>query len=238
MQLQTQDIPRSVFRPEPPPLWYVTNGETTVGPVLTGLLMKGVEYGRVPDYCHVRALRGTWRKLESVREIAALHSKVTQVVKAPTQDQLAELSRPLERIRDEEELCHDITRLSLIVTGAESAMFHYLDRSARTPVTRCVLGPMSSERLGHALPPYDVVLRAARSGRPVLGPPYGPAEDALAIRFASSQGGVGGAAMIPIFVNGALKAMLELSRPGHAFRRSDLQKAERIAQRSLRLRSN
>ena len=66
-----------------------------------------------------------------------------------------------------------------------------------------------------------------------MGPPYGPTEDALAIRFASSSGGVGGAAMIPIFVGNTLMAMLELSRPGHAFRRCDLQRAERIAQRAL-----
>ena len=45
--------------------------------------------------------------------------------------------------------------------------------------------------------------------------------------------GVGGAAMIPIFVGSSLRAMLELSRPVRAFRRDDLQRAERIAQRAL-----
>jgi hypothetical protein len=39
--------------------------------------------------------------------------------------------------------------------------------------------------------------------------------------------------MIPIFAGRELMAMLELSRPGHAFRRSDLCAAERIAQRAL-----
>ncbi|HVJ19609.1 MAG TPA: GAF domain-containing protein [Polyangiaceae bacterium] len=233
MQLQLNPV--SVFKSQPPPLWYVTNGELTVGPVLTGLLMRGVEFGRVPDYCHVRALRGTWRTLGSVREIAALHSKVT---KAPSYDQLAESARSIERIKDEEELCHDVTRLSLIVTGAESAMFHFLGRSARTLTTRCVLGPMSNERLGYALSEHDLVLQSARAGRPVFGPPYGATEDALAIRFASSENGVGGAAMVPVFIGGTLTAMLELSRPGHAFRRTDLQRAERIVQRALRQRAN
>ena len=69
--MQLQEIPKSVFRLEPPPLWYVTNGELTVGPVVTGLLMRGVEFGRVPDYCHVRTYRGDWRTLSSVREISA-----------------------------------------------------------------------------------------------------------------------------------------------------------------------
>ncbi len=231
-------VPTSVFRPQPPPLWHVTNGELTVGPVLTDLLIRGVEYGRIPDYCQVATIRGTWRKLEGVREIAALTSKVTAVVKAPSFEQLAELERPVELIRDEDELCQTITRLSLLVTGAESAMFHYLGRSARALTTRTVLGPMSNEQLGYVLPENDLVLRAARQGRPVLGPPYGPAEDALAVRFATSKNGVGAAAMVPIYVRGTLTAMLELSRPGHAFRRSDLRRAERIAQRSLMLRTN
>ena len=44
--------------------------------------------------------------------------------------------------------------------------------------------------------------------------------------------------MVPIFVAGNLTAMLELSRPGHAFRRSDLQRAERVVQHAMRTRSN
>ena len=47
--MQLQEIPKSVFRLEPPPLWYVTNGELTVGPVVTGLLMRGVEFGWKDD---------------------------------------------------------------------------------------------------------------------------------------------------------------------------------------------
>jgi len=226
----------SVFRPVPPPLWYVTNGELTVGPVLTDLLRRGFEFGRIPEYCQVRAFRGDWRDLYSVREIAALNSKVGP--KPPSEEQFVEWSRPVERLRDEEELAHTVTWLSLIATGAESAMFHYRGRFSRSLVTRSVLGPMSNERLGHALSERDLVLQSARMGRPVVGPPYGPIEDALAKRMASSSGGVGAAAMIPVVVGGTLRGMLELSRPGHAFRRGDLQRAERIVKRALITRAN
>jgi hypothetical protein len=58
------------------------------------------------------------------------------------------------------------------------------------------------------------------------------------MRFAGSKGGAGAVAMIPLFVEKELTAMLELSRPGHAFRRTDLQRAERIVQRALRQRHN
>jgi len=221
----------SVFRPLPPPLWYVTNGDLTVGPVPTSLLVRGVEHGRVPDECDVTTYWGFWRNVLHVREIAALNSKVGP--QPPTEEQLVELARPDARIRDEEDLAHTVTWLGLVTTGAESAMFHYRRLNASTFFTRSVIGPMSTERLGRALPDNDLLLEAARLGKPVIGPPYGPVEDALAIRMATSQGGVGAAAMIPIFSGRILRGMLELSRPGHAFRRADLQRAERIAKRIL-----
>lgn len=220
----------SVLRPNPPPLWYVTNGEVTVGPVVTGLLVRGVEYGRVPEYCRVSSQYGRWRALDSVREIAAK--------KRPAGSDLEEveairaLVRPREQLRDEEELSHHVARLAMLVTGAECAMFH-LRSGMQHFATRAVLGPLSDAPLNAILPENDLVLRSALIGRPVMGPPYGPAEDALALRFAASAGGVGGAAMLPIFVGNSLQGMLELARPGHAFRRRDLQRAERIAQRAL-----
>ena len=226
----------SVFRPLPPPLWYVTNGELTVGPVTTNLLVRGVEHGRVPDECHVTVYGGQWRNVYGVREIAALHSKSTR--NPLSDEQLVEWSRPGSTIRDEEELSHKITWLSMITTNAESAMFHYCGRRSRSFITRSILGPMSNERFGRALPEWDPLLEAARLGKPVMGPPYGPLEDALAMRMATSAGGVGAAAMIPIFHGGMLRGVLELSRPGHSFRRSDLQRAERIAQNVLSRQAN
>jgi hypothetical protein len=221
----------SVIKPNPPPRWFVTNGEVTVGPVLTNLLKRGVAEGMVPDYCHVSPPGGTWRRVEAVREVAALHKAASAT--ATTSEALAELTQATARIRDEDEVCYQVTRLAMLVTGAESAMFHFRERTSRSLVTRCVLGPVSDDLLNEELSPSDLLLHSARMGQPVFGPPYGRAEDALAMRFASTMGGVGGATMIPIFVDDSLRAMLEVSRPGHAFRRDDLQRAERIAFRAL-----
>src|SRR5690242_14827804 len=104
-----QPTPISVFKSLPPPLWYVTNGELTVGPVATDLLRRGVEYGRVPEYCQVKATRGAWRELMGVREIAALGTKPN--AKAPSEEQFAEWARPVERVKDDMELCHTLTWL-------------------------------------------------------------------------------------------------------------------------------
>src|SRR5262249_17091099 len=95
---------------------------------------------------------------------------------------------------------------------------------------------MPQDQLGLPLADDDLVLAAARARRPVVGPPYGPTEDALAMRFAASSGGVGAAAMIPIYQAGKLAGMLELARPGPSFRRGDLSRAERIVKGALRSR--
>jgi len=218
----------------PTPVWFVSNGETTVGPVATNLLKRGVEYGRIPYSCVVSPPAGWWRRLEAVREIAALWKRSSVSVPSPVPERLAQLeSLTPARIRDQDEVCYQITRLAIALTGAESGMFHFRERRSSSLTTRCVLGPMSKGMLYERLSPMDPLLRYAHTGTPIFGPPDGPAERALAKRFATTQGGVGGAAMIPIFVGSSLRGMLELSRPTRAFRRDDLQRAERVAQRGL-----
>ncbi len=236
--MQLNAIPHSVFLPQPPPLWYITNGEQSVGPVVTGMLVRGIEAGRVPDYCHVRVVRGDWRGINYVREVAALNSRVSYLPAGSGREAFMELTLLTGHIKDDDEFLYELAQLAMTATSAENAMFHCFERSTRAMVTRCVLGPMPYDRLGRPLPESDLVLQSARLGRPVIGPPYGPAEDALAMRFASSRGGAGAVAMIPISLAGSLTAMLELSRPGHAFRRDDLRRAERVVQRALRVRKN
>ncbi|HET9955393.1 MAG TPA: hypothetical protein VFQ61_12850 [Polyangiaceae bacterium] len=229
--MQILDTLGSVIRLPPPPLWYVTNGDLTVGPVPTNLLIRGIEAGRVPNFCEVKAGAGRWRGITAVREVAALYGKA----KTPS-EQFNEWSRSAEYIKDEAEFAHTLTWLSALATSAENAMFHYRANFGRSLITRSVLGPMAADRLGYPLSEHDLVLKTARLARPIFGPPFGPLEDALAKRFASSEGGSGAVAMIPFHIEGQLIAMLELSRPGHAFRRTDLQRAERIIKRALRKR--
>jgi len=220
----------SVFRFHPPPLWYVSNGEVRVGPVNTSVLIRGVERGRVPEDCKVRAFNGAWRGLTHVREIAVLQGKASP---EPAQEQIAEWGGFVARVRDEELLGHSVLRFALTLSGAESAMFHYRGRHGRTMFTRGVAGSVSTARLGYPLSEFDLVLRSARQGIPVQGPPYGPVEDELAKRFATSHATVGAVAMIPILVAGELAAKIELSRPGYAFRCNDLKRVERIGRRAV-----
>lgn len=222
---------RTVFSPIVPPLWYVSDGELTVGPVSTSLLLKGVEHGKVHEDCWVRTSSSYWRNVLAVREVAVLAGNLGP--RLPSGEQLVEWAGSAQRVRDEEEFSHNLAWLALVATGAECAMVHYRGPRSRRLFTRAIVGPMATEQFGRPLPDLDPVLCAARIGQPVIGPPFGLVEDALALRMASSQSGVGAAAAIPIFWLGSLRVVLELSRPGHAFRREDLKSAETIAQHTL-----
>ena len=236
--MQLHHIPQSVFLPQPPPLWYLTDGERSVGPIVTGQLVRHAEAGHLPDYCHVRMPRGRWRQLDFVREIAAFRRYGSRLPKAFVQEAFWELLLETKRVRDEDEFLHGLTETARATVGAESAMLHCLERRTRTMVTRSIVGSIPADRLGCSLPADDLVLQVARLNRPVCGPPYGPTEDALAMRLAHTRGGVGAAAMIPIPIYGTVRYMLEVARPGHAFRRADLQRAEHLVHKMLRLRRN
>ncbi len=190
----------------------------------------------MPDYCQVSPYRGEWRGLTSVREIAALNSKAS--AKAPSADQLAEWARPVERIKDEEELAHTVTWLSLVATGAESAMFHYRRRNTKALVTRSVLGPISNERLGYALPEQDLGPEGsparATCPRSALWPDRGCARHSLRRQSRWCGRGRDGSDFRRRYSDRDARAVT----PGHAFRRTDLQRAERLAQQAMRVRSN
>ncbi|HVU00457.1 MAG TPA: hypothetical protein VHE30_01850 [Polyangiaceae bacterium] len=240
----------SVIRPNPAPLWFVSNGEVTVGPVVTNLLKRGVAEGAIPDQCSVCPTEGTWRGLGAVREIAAMHRRNRPRLMVPDPEEIAEVELESVLCRDRDDVYHHFTRTAMLVTGAESAMFHAREPGVRTLVTRAALGSISDRVLDQELPGDDLVLRSACMGRPIFGSLFGTAEDGffgssfglpgdvLAQRFESAGADVGGAAMVPVFVGRSLRGMLELSRPGHAFRRDDLQRAERIAQRALHQQDN
>jgi hypothetical protein len=233
--MQVQAIRFGAFRPEPPPLWFVTDGETTVGPVLTDLLVRGVKQGRIPATCFARPLRGGWRSLDSIRELRALHHDPEPASQRRRRDPLLEVLPLLDGIRDQDELFQYATQLSVIVTGADAAMLHHAPNSSPDElVTRVALGPLATDRLGQPLPD-DLVLHTALTDHPIRGRADDGAEQReIADRLACDDNGVPGVAMIPFFTRYELVAMLELRRPDRAFRSTDLRLAERIVQRGLR----
>jgi len=225
----------------PPPLWFVTNGEVTVGPVTTNLLLRGIAHERVPDDCLVRERRWSgFRALDSVREVAALRREIATIgsVTVPVArygepgvracPSTERLRARLAWARDPSEVLNLCLLEAVWFTGALVGLVHRRTFPYPGLVTVGTAGPGLGRQMG--LPVYrdDPVLALAQEGRSLFGEPGDLAsavvQDRLGGLAASS-----GVAMVPVHVNGRLYALLELGRPDHAFRDEDVRRVARIA---------
>jgi hypothetical protein len=209
-----------------PPLWYVTDGDVTVGPLKTELLLRGVRAGRIPDDCRVREARWeSWRPLDQVREIRAVY-RSQEVASAARQWDLLEHATGVHRLL----LCAQDAREVLLFglhaaaqrTGAEFGLVHRVIDVLRPPVTSFVHGPGLTHHLGAELPVTDLMLGAARGRRSVVGDPNATSvHRAAAQRLAGSACLLKGIAMVPIHRRREFIAFLELGRCDHPFRTED-----------------
>lgn len=204
--------------PSQSPRWLVTNGNTTVGPVHTELLLRGYMGGRIPLHCQVREVSwGSWRPLERIREIGALNRRLARDA-APAS--LREALRRLPATQDVGELLTAALALAAQVLDANAGLVHRYRSPAATPVTSMVFG-VPAERLGEVLPSTDPSYCLALRGKSLCGnPAHGLAERLVAERLQhdAPQTSI---AMAPIVAGGRLVALLELGRTDHAFRADD-----------------
>lgn len=200
------------------PRWLVTNGDTTVGPVHTELLLRGYMGGRIPPHCRVREVSwGSWRPLERIREIGALNRRLARDAAPST---LREALRRLPITADVGELLTAALALAALVLDANAGLVHRYRSPAVTPVTSVVFG-VPVERLGEVIPSSDPSYALALRGKSLCGnPSHGLAERLVAERLQhdAPQTSI---AMAPIIAGGRLLAMLELGRTDHVFRADD-----------------
>lgn len=244
MQIVTPHISPSTGK-KPPPLWFVTNGEVTVGPVTTNLLLRGVLQDRVPKDCLVR--ERTWkafRKLERIREVAALRRAQSQYgsvlveparwkepsISSAGQLLFRALERELLRASDPGEVLARCLTETMRVTGACVGAVHRRRPPATGLVTTCVSGPGMSGKLGETLALDDPSVLLAIHGETLCEAPRialasGRIRDRLGAFPACD-----GIAMVPVLCGGRLYALFELGRPDHAFRDSDFQSLLSIAE--------
>ncbi len=231
-------------RVEPPPLWFVTNGETTVGPVRTGLLLKGVVHGRIPDECLVRELRWkSWRGLAQIREIRDLRRRQAWGILAadtPAPPRAGNAEIVLGRARDTGETLLFALNVAVKRTGADSGYVHRLQGPWSEPITTCAHGPGMHGLLGSALPDDDLMLGAARARRIVIGrPAETDVHRAAAQRLDGGDHPLRGVLMAPVCDGRELIAMIELGRTDHPFRTADALALEAIVGAAVRrLRTN
>ncbi len=120
-------------RVQPPPLWFVTNGEITVGPVRTGLLLRGVVHGRIPEECLIRELRWkSWRGLAQIREVRALRQRQAWGIlsaETPAPPNAANADLVLRRAGDAREALLFSLNVAVKRTGASVGLLHRVDRT-------------------------------------------------------------------------------------------------------------
>src|ERR1041385_701202 len=161
--------PQSLLRPIPPPLWFVTNGTSTIGPVSTNLLLRGVAADRVPTDCMVRERKWrTWRALDTVREVAALRrdqARYGQVHVARTRYHLGArhdvgltlFEKKLRWAKDPSDAFLLGLKEALRETGPLVGAVHRRGAANRGFVTAIVLGPGMHRRIGRTVSTGDPV---------------------------------------------------------------------------------
>jgi hypothetical protein len=215
-------------QPQPPPLWFVTNGETTVGPVRSELLVRGVRYGRVPSDCQIRELR--WRSFRSLDQIRELRALIK-----PAAPESNDIASKLALATDPGEALLFALQLAVSRTGSSFGYVHRIKEAWLPPVTVCAHGPMLAERLGRRISPIDLMLGAARSRFIVIGGPRDTRvhKDAAA-RLSRGLFVLRGIAMLPIVLDRGLVAMIELGRSDHRYRREDDAELYNIARATIK----
>ena len=216
--------------------WYVSDGETVVGPVPTRTLLKGITHGRVPESCWVRqpAWR-SWRPLTRLREFTALDRApvwADAVIEADDGDLAIEQLTRAQFLG--EAFLHALAAI-MARTGADVGLVHRIRAPFIGLVTSAAQGPGASELLGEVVPAHDASLHAAQAGLCALGSAGdGEAEAAVARRFdVHVERNVRGVIMVPVRAAEGLMAMIELARFDHPFRERDLLGALEITRATM-----
>lgn len=201
------------------PRWVVTNGQTTVGPVHTELLLRGYLGGRIPEHCQVRELRwDAWRPLAGIRELGRLKRKLAGA-EAPLG--LPEAIARLPKTSELGELLSAALVLAASVLDASVGLVHRYRAPLALPITSTVLGA-PVERLGEVLASSDPAYLLALRGKGLCGSPSsGQAEQLVAQRL-QHETPLAAVAMTPVVAAGRLVALLELGRSDHPFRVDDI----------------
>jgi hypothetical protein len=193
----------------PPPLWMVTNGDVTVGPVPTRVVCSGYSEGLVSPRFFVKDTQGmSWRPVTSLREIG----RAPRIVRdKSTSEVLLSMS---ESVTDVLSLGLDV---AMERTGCTEGLIHRFDAGRRRGViTR-------DERFFDSkLPNTDLFGALAHAKRIALAAPRLDADArVVSSRLVGDEDALLGVAMVPIVLRGGLAAMFEIGRVDHGFRSSD-----------------
>ena len=214
---------------KPPPLWLVSSGEKTAGPVSTRHLVEGARQG-LPRTFRVKAIRTptwrghtVWRGLDQLREVRAIDETPSdRVRRLEKMNGLLGLETLLRLSRDGDETLRLGLQVAAQRLGADFGFVHLFENDRHVPVTRLAYGPGASGRIGAPLMPNDILAHVARTRKSALGDVHSHhAFRVAASRLGGRTAEVTGVAMVPLSTAGRTVAMIELGRISHPFRAAD-----------------
>lgn len=220
----------------PPPLWYVTNGETTVGPVTTNLLVRGVLHERIPDDCMVRERAwSSYCDLGRIREIAALKAALArretiQLERNRWQEPaerpapFPEFSSFLDGTSDRNAMFEGFLAESMRASGALVGAVHRRMPPYSGFVTASAAGPGMKRREDRAYAADEPTFLHAAEGRALCEATGKSRSSELVSERLGGLPASAGVALLPVLCAGRLYAVLELGRPDHPFRHADFKK--------------
>lgn len=224
-----------------PPLWFVSDGEHTVGPVKTNTLLRGVSYGRVDRDLWAREFHwNDWRSVRSLREVRTLDRIKTRIGVPwhPSTDFALPNARDDAHLAVAPQLADAIDWSEVLLLGLHAAaeqvgatvgLVHRFRQPWIGMVTSCGLGPGADQQLGQVVPEWDEACWAACRERAVMGRRIvGPAQRAVARRLEVPGVELSSVAMLPIRASGRLIGMLELGKTDHPFRNTDKSRLEGV----------
>jgi hypothetical protein len=182
-----------------------------------------------------------WRELDEIREVRALIRELERRGRGwsmpvgwlpPTPEQQAwqASERALGITRGQLEPLLVGLYLASRQTGADVGLLHVFSRSRGRMVTVFSLGEGLDEQENRLMSEDDPAFRAALEGRGVMGSHgLGTAQRAVAERLNHGAVRIQGLAMLPLRVEGALVAMVELGRWDHPFRAADKRRLAVVA---------
>jgi hypothetical protein len=206
----------------PAALWIVSNGEVTIGPVRTELLLRGIRHGRVPLDCQVRAANSeVWRPLETLREVMALQGH------AGAMGEFQRAASEISAASDEREVLLLLLQGAARATRATQGLVHRQRPPVLLPVTSYSYGGLE-DSLGNVISYQDPAYLLAMNGQTLAGSPEdGVVERVVAERLGHPE--LAGILMVPVTHGTELAAMLELGRPDRPFRTNDVDALSRLA---------
>lgn len=201
--------------------WLVSNGDLTVGPVDTELLVRGVMSGKIPQNCRVSIGGEGWRELDQVREVRRAREGAASGPPAPIPGSVRDAIDWLSRAND----LADALSLSLygacLATGAHVGLLSWRRPPLDLPVVSANFGP-AALGLGETVPETDACWVLAEDGEPRrLHPTRSDAARASSQRLGGAQGAIAGLALIPLRSPLTVVGIMELGRFDHAFRAND-----------------